>query len=350
MSEPDRPGGDDASGASGPRFRLFRGGARTTVPRPPSPATVARRLTALERRVEAALAGSTLAGGGARELLLPALDEALAVWARVRRLGLGDLRGAFDLSGVRAAHAAERVLHALYHHWWRVETTGLERVPPTGRVVLVANRSGALVPWEAIIVARALAERQPAGRRAHPIVDDWVVRAALARPLVESSGALAWSTGTLRRVLARDEAAVVLPEGDAAVAKRFTRRYRLARFARRGVARAAIATGAPIVPVAVIGAEEVHPVLARLDGVGRLLGLPTLPITPTFPWLGVAGLVPLPTKWRLHFGEPLDVAARYPPAAAADPAAVARLVEQVRERLQGLVIEGVRRRRSVFRG
>ena len=103
-------------------------------------------------------------------------------------------------------------------------------------------------------------------------------------------------------------------------------------------------------PVAVIGAEEVHQVLARLDLPGRLLRLPTLPVTPTFPWLGLAGLVPLPTKWTLHFGEPLDVAARHAASDAVDAARVAGLRDQVRERLQGLVVEGLRRRRSVFRG
>jgi len=132
--------------------------------------------------------------------------------------------------------------------------------------------------------------------------------------------------------------------------KPFRDRYRLGRFGRGAFARVAIATGTPIVPVAVIGAEEVHPVLARLDLPGRLLGLPTLPVTPTFPWLGLWGLVPLPTKWTLLFGEPLEVAARHGVSDASDPARVARLRDQVRERLQALVLEGRRRRRSLFLG
>ena len=100
----------------------------------------------------------------------------------------------------------------------------------------------------------------------------------------------------------------------------------------------------------VIGAEEVHPVIARLDLPGQLLGLPTLPVTPTFPWLGLWGLVPLPTKWTLLFGEPLDVAARHGASDASDATRVARLRDQVRERLQALVLEGLRRRRSLFSG
>ena len=138
------------------------------------------------------------------------------------------------------------------------------------------------------------------------------------------------------------------PEGTPA--KLFRDRYRLAHFGRAAFARLAIETGTPIVPVGVVGAEEIHPVLARFDLPGRLLGLPTLPITPTFPWLGLAGLVPLPSKWILMVGEPLDVAARHSPADASQPAVVARLRDQVRERLQALVLEGLRRRRSIFRG
>jgi 1-acyl-sn-glycerol-3-phosphate acyltransferase len=346
VSEVDRPGGDDSAGGASPRLRLFRGGARGGAPRPPSPAVVARRLALLERRVEDALAG----GAMGREVLLPVLDEAMRLVAGLRRVGLGDLREAFDLSSPRATHAADALLRGLYRRWWRVEVTGIERVPAAGQVVLVVNRGGSLVPWETLMIARALREAHPAPRLARPLVDPWLAGAALARPLVAASGALPWSAGVLRRVLARDEAAVLLPEGDAALAKPFGRRYRLARFSRPAFARAAIATGALIVPVAVIGAEEVHPVLARSTYLGRLLGLPTLPVTPTFPWLGLAGLLPLPTKWRLHFGEPLDVAARFAPTAAADTRAVGGLVEQVRERLQGLVVEGLRQRRSIFGG
>jgi 1-acyl-sn-glycerol-3-phosphate acyltransferase len=185
-------------------------------------------------------------------------------------------------------------------------------------------------------------------RDAWLLVDDWLGGFPLVGPALARAGAVRGGTAALRRLLARDEAVVVAPEP--APAKLFRDRYRLARFGRAGFARIAIETGTPIVPVGVIGAEEIHPVLARIDLAGRALGLPTLPITPTFPWLGLAGLVPLPTKWILMIGEPLDVAARHAPADARQPAAVARLRDQVRERLQALVLEGLRRRRSVFRG
>jgi 1-acyl-sn-glycerol-3-phosphate acyltransferase len=168
--------------------------------------------------------------------------------------------------------------------------------------------------------------------------------------MLAQAGGVRAAGPTARRLLERGEAVIVFPEGERALAKPFSQRYRLARFGRGAFARLAIETRTPIVPVAVFGAEEVHPVLARFDAPGRMLGLPTLPLTATFPLLGLAGLVPLPTKWTLLAGEPLDVNARHAPADASDGAAVARLRDQVRERLQALVLEGLRRRRSVFRG
>src|SRR5207247_102686 len=142
--------------------------------------------------------------------------------------------------------------------------------------------------------------------------------AELAGVLRAGAGAVRAAPATVRRLLGRGEAVIVCPES--IHPKPFRDRYRLGRFGRGVFARLAIETATPIVPVAVIGAEEVHPVLARLDLPGRLLGLPALPITLTFPWLGLCGLVPLPTKCALLFADPLDVAVRHRPRDASDPA------------------------------
>src|SRR5262249_7657642 len=196
------------------------------------------------------------------------------------------------------------------------------------------------------MVAVAVAMHRPV----RPLVDDWLIQRPIVGAALGGLGAMQASSANLRRLLRQGHAVSLYPEGTGAVGKPFGERYRLARFGRGAFARVAIETGASIVPVAVIGAEEVHPVLARLDAAGRFLGLPPLPITPTFPWLGLAGLVPLPTKWTLHFGEPLEVAARHVPADGARPEHVAVVRDQVRERLQSLLVEGLHARRSVFFG
>ena len=334
MSEADRPGGGEASRA---RLRVFHGGrARAGRAQLASPREVARRLSALERRVEQALgSGGEMA---ARDRLRAAFDQALTAVAGLERSVPRDLAALADVLGT---DAIEVLLEALYRYWWRVETVGLERVPASGRVMLVANRGGALVPYEALMIREAV-------RRARPLLDDWMAELPLLGAALARVGAVRAAPATLRRLLVRGGAVIACPESNHP--KPFRARYRLGRFGRGAFARVAIATGTPIVPVAVIGAEEVHPVLARLDLPGRLLGLPTLPVTPTFPWLGLWGLVPLPTKWTLLFGEPLDVAARHGASDASDATRVARLRDQVRERLQALVLEGLRRRRSLFLG
>jgi 1-acyl-sn-glycerol-3-phosphate acyltransferase len=352
MSESDRPDGD-APAPDGDRpasLRVVRGGrARGARLRPTSPREVARRLSALERRVERALGPASRVPGID---LRSAADGALGALAAVRRLGVRDVRaaaaGLTDLAEDVERDLTEAVLAALYRWWWRVEPLGLDRVPPRGRVVVVTNRGGALLPYEALMVRLALEGQDLGARRAHPVVDDWLVKLPVVGSALAAADAVSATSTTLRRLLAADAALVVCPEGGHP--KTFGRRYRIGSFGRAAFARLALETGAPIVPIAVIGAEEVHPVLARLDLPGRLLGLPTLPVTPTFPWLGLAGLVPLPTKWILLAGDPLDVAAHHSASDARNPAAVARVRDQVRERLQALVLEGLRRRRSVFRG
>src|SRR5205823_4683174 len=241
----------------------------------------------------------------ARDRLRAAFDRALAAAAGLRRSTPRDLAALADALGT---DATEVILKALYRYWWRVETVGLERVPASGRVILVANRGGALVPYEALMIREAV-------RRARPLLDDWMAELPLLGAVLARAGGVRAAPATVRRLLARGAAVIACPESNHP--KPFRERYRLGRFGRGMFARLAITTGTPIVPVAVIGAEEVHPVLARLDLPGRLLGLPTLPLTPTFPWLGLWGLVPLPTKWALLFGEPLEVAARRASAGSA---------------------------------
>jgi 1-acyl-sn-glycerol-3-phosphate acyltransferase len=151
------------------------------------------------------------------------------------------------------------------------------------------------------------------------------------------------------RLLRRGELAGVFPEGVKGVGKPFKNRYQLARFGRGGFVRLALRTGAPIVPCAVIGAEEIHPAIGSLNWLGKPFGLPFLPITPSFPLLGPLGMLPLPSKWWLDFADPIDTTA-YGPEAADDPILVNRLSEQVRSRIQRMIDSRLARRRSIWFG
>jgi 1-acyl-sn-glycerol-3-phosphate acyltransferase len=129
--------------------------------------------------------------------------------------------------------------------------------------------------------------------------------------------------------------------------KAYRDRYRVQRFGRGGFVEIALRTGAPIVPVAVVGSEEIHPKLGESSLLARLTGAPYFPITPTFPLLGPLGVVPLPSRWRLEFGEPVDLS-DLGPEAAGDRALVLELSDHVRELIQRMVYENLVKRRSAF--
>ena len=338
MADADRPGSADTAP---PRLRAVRGGAVRRRSGLPTPADFAHRLSALEQQVESALAGTGDSVfpdvGEVADDLLSAYASAWR-WAEETGEQLRTPRGAVDLW-----------LTAVYRWWWRVEAFGLERIPSSGPVVVVVNRAGTVLPYDAVMVAVALRHEHPAQRVARPLVDDWIMSAPGVSVLANAVGAVPATVAALRRTLDAGEIAVIMPDGREACARSYDRRYRVGAFSRTAVLRAAVAAGASIIPVAVIGAEESQPVWWRFEALGRAFGVPAVPITTTFPWLGLPGLVPLPTKWSLHAGESLETA-RYGAGAARTPAVVRTVRDQIRERLQALVTEGVRRRRSIFFG
>jgi 1-acyl-sn-glycerol-3-phosphate acyltransferase len=244
----------------------------------------------------------------------------------------------------------ERVAPAalwLYRRYWRVEAEGVENVPARGAALLAANHAG-VIPYDGAMIRTAIWAEHPSPRHARMLVVDWALALPFTSQFLRRTGNLLAHPDNATRLLERGELVGVFPEGVKGASKRFRDRYRVGRFGRGGFAQVAIRTGAPIVPVAVVGSEEVHPVLFDLPGLARLLGLPALPVTPTFPLLGPLGLVPLPSKWLIAFGEPIETASLGADAAD-DPAVVMELSERVRGWVQDRVDELLRRRSSAFR-
>ena len=236
----------------------------------------------------------------------------------------------------------------LYTVWWRVETTGIERVPERGPGLIVANHSGVL-PYDGVMIKLAVRHEHPARRDCRMLALDMFALLPFLAPMLAKSGAVRANPENGERLLEKGELVGVFPECVKGVGKHFRERYKLARFGRGGFVRLALRTGAPVIPCAVVGAEEIHPVLAKADWVGRPLGLPYFPITPTFPILGPLGVVPLPSKWSIDFADPIDLRS-YGPEAADDPILVNRLSEDVRTTIQGMIDGRVARRRSVWFG
>ncbi|MCS6845085.1 MAG: acyltransferase family protein [Caldilineales bacterium] len=236
----------------------------------------------------------------------------------------------------------------LYRYYWRVETTGLEHVPKEGPALLVSNHSGVLPFDGAMIAVATLTEMQPP-RLARTLVADWFPTLPFLSILLQRTGQVQASPLNALRLLRQGELVVVFPEGYKGVGKLYRDRYQLARFGRGGFIRIAVAAGVPIVPVAVVGAEEIYPMIGRSHLLARLFGFPYFPITPTFPWLGPLGVIPLPTKWSIDFGAPIHIE-QAGQRAAANPVVVNRLAEQVRSAIQQMLLDRLARRRSVFLG
>jgi 1-acyl-sn-glycerol-3-phosphate acyltransferase len=234
----------------------------------------------------------------------------------------------------------------MYDRWWRVRASGVENVPSHGRAMLVANHAG-ILPWDATMMGVAVLREHPLPRYPRFLVLNWAFDLPFVSFFMRKVGGVVASPYNAARLLEQDEMVAVFPEGVKGAGKPFSDRYRLQRFGRGGFVEIALRAGAPIVPVAVVGSEEIYPKISDAPALARLLGAPYFPLTPTFPWLGPLGVVPLPSKWRIEFCEPIQTAS-YGPEAADDRTLVFELSERVRETIQEKVYENLVKRGSAF--
>jgi 1-acyl-sn-glycerol-3-phosphate acyltransferase len=244
------------------------------------------------------------------------------------------------------AELVEPFFAFLYESWWRVKVAGAERVPAHGRVLLTSNHAG-ILPWDATMISMALLREHPLPRHPRFLVLDWAFDLPWVSSGIRKVGGVVASPFNALRLLEQDQLVAVFPEGVKGTGKPFSERYRLQRFGRGGFVEIALRTGAPIVPVAVVGSEEIYPKIADIPPVARMLGAPFFPVTPTFPWLGPLGVVPLPSKWRIEFLEPIETAS-YGPEAAEDRALVLELSEQVRGQIQQALYANLVKRGPAF--
>jgi 1-acyl-sn-glycerol-3-phosphate acyltransferase len=244
----------------------------------------------------------------------------------------------------------EPILDFYYRHWFRVETEGIDHVPGDGGALIVSNHSGALPP-DAPMIMQAIRHEHPNPRPLHMLGEHWFKGYPGVSMLVNKLGLVAAHPANAQRLL-RDEGGLVLvfPEGAKGSRKLYWQRYRLRRFGRGGFVRTAMRAGVPIVPVAVLGAEEAMPIFAHVSALQRLTGLIYFPVNHAFPQFGLAAaLMYMPAKFKIRFMEPVDLS-RYGAEDAEDMALVQAIGEQVRGRIQ-LELDDMRAsRRSVWFG
>ncbi|RSS85052.1 acyltransferase family protein [Streptomyces sp. WAC05292] len=238
------------------------------------------------------------------------------------------------------------LMRPLFDGYFRVEVRGVENIPAEGGALIVANHSGTL-PLDGLMMQVAVHDRHPAQRHLRLLAADLVFMLPVVGELARKAGHTLACAEDAQRLLEAGELVGVMPEGFKGIGKPFGDRYRLQRFGRGGFVSTALRAGTPIVPCSIVGAEEIYPMVGNAKTLARLLGLPYFPITPTFPWLGPLGAVPLPTKWTIQFGEPIATDG-YPPEAAEDPMLMFNLTDEVREQIQHTLYKLLVQRRSVF--
>ncbi|MFA6574641.1 MAG: lysophospholipid acyltransferase family protein [Nocardioides sp.] len=236
-------------------------------------------------------------------------------------------------------------LRPIAEKWFRIEVRGVDNIPTEGGALVVSNHSGT-IPVDGLMTMVSIHDHT--GRFLRPLGADLVFRLPFVSALARKGGATMACNEDAERMLRGGELVGVWPEGFKGIGKPYSDRYKLQRFGRGGFVSAAIRTGVPIVPLAVVGAEEIYPLVGNIPGLARVLGLPYIPITPFFPLLGPLGLVPLPSKWLLEFGEPIRTD-EYDGGASEDPMLVFNVTDQVRETIQQTLYSLLMQRQSVFR-
>jgi 1-acyl-sn-glycerol-3-phosphate acyltransferase len=233
-------------------------------------------------------------------------------------------------------------LALVYRHWLRVETHGIEQVPE-GRVLLIGNHAGNTFAWDGAMLAMAMLLEAEPPRLLRGMAEYYLPQLPWFNVLMHRAGSVVGTPHNCEQLLEHDEAVMVFPEGARGFVKPFAKRYQLQRFG-LGFLRLALETGTPILPVGIVGSEEQSPAFADVKWLGRLVGSPAFPITPLFPWLGLAGFLPLPVKFRIRFGAPL----RFDGDPNDDDAAIEKQVEIVKDRIRELIAESLDQRESWF--
>ncbi|MGW0636253.1 lysophospholipid acyltransferase family protein [Nocardia salmonicida] len=239
-------------------------------------------------------------------------------------------------------------LRPLSEYWFRAEVTGIENVPAVGGALLVANHAGT-VPLDGLMLQLAVHDKHPNQRALRLLAADLIFEMPLLGALARKAGHTMACHPDAERLLRSGHIAGVFPEGFKGVGKNYADRYKLQRFGRGGFVSAAVRAGVPIIPVSIVGSEEIYPKLADIKPLARLLGLPYFPVTPLFPHLGLLGAVPMPSKWYIEFGEPIATTA-FEPEEADDPMTMFEVTDQVRETIQQTLYKLLAKRRNVVLG
>jgi 1-acyl-sn-glycerol-3-phosphate acyltransferase len=220
--------------------------------------------------------------------------------------------------------------------YFKCEIQGIDHVPDKEKIILVSNHAG-ILPWDAIMIQTAILKSHPARRLVRPLMEDFVFSIPFLSVFMRRIGAVSACQENAEQLLDAGELILTFPEGIKGLSKTYFKKYEIQRFGRGGLIKLALRTSSSIIPVAVKGSEESSPLLFKVEKFSSLHGFPFIPVTPTFPVLGPLGLVPLPVKWKISFGKPLNY--KNKKSDAEDPVIIGRLNEDLRMHIQKMVNE-----------
>lgn len=269
-------------------------------------------------------------------------------YERLKSVKINDLGFGYDPFGleIESAMLAYAVAKFVYQYWFRVESHGVENVPAKGPVLITPNHSGVL-PFDGAMLAVDLTKNMDTPRVMRAVVDNFAGFLPFVNTLFYRWGQIIGARRNFEELLRQGEMVTVFPEGHKGTGKPYSERYKLTRF-NVGFMELSLLNKTPIVPTAVIGAEEQYPYMLDLKPVARLLNFPYMPITPLMLFLGPLGMLPLPTKYIIYYGKPLHFYRDYPPETVKDPETIYSLVDTVKTRVQELIDQGLRERKGVF--
>lgn len=236
----------------------------------------------------------------------------------------------------------------LYYKYWRVQTTGIENIPSDGRALIVGNHSGTL-PYDGAMIKTAIMNEHAKRKDARFLVENFVYHMPFLGSLMYRIGGVRACQENAEYLLKKGHLVIVFPEGVKGIGKFYNQRYKLQRFGRGGFVKLCMRVKSPLIPVGVVGAEEIHPIIFKSNTLAKAIGVPYIPITPTFPLLGLLGVIPFPSRWSIHFGKPMQFD-QYPPEAVDDDLLIHRLSETVRNDIQNILMRCLSQRRSVWFG
>jgi len=297
-------------------------------------------VSALDPALNAAIGVSRAARAAVAQPIGELQDE---IDARMRRIPTRLNAYGYDAWGLHTETAKRALLVTalLYRYWFRVEAHGVENLP-AGRMLIIGNHAGQVALDAAMIGNAVFLEAEPP-RIVRGMGEYWLPTVPWVNEVMVRSGSVVGTRKNCVDMLEQDEAVIAFPEGVRGMNKLFWERYQLQEFG-QGFMRLALETQTPIVPVAVVGSEEQAIALANVRPLARLLGMPAFPITLTWPWLGLLGVLPLPVKYRIFFGEPM----RFEGNANDEDEVIGQKVEQVKQRIAAMLADGLAARRSLF--